>query len=153
MEASLARASATEEEARGQGDQEPDWLTGLRAHEATSQRRLANRILMLVALRPAVGAIVRLNAKARVIEGYGCSFVVDANTASVWGPHFRGQEGQPCCYAYTRAATSRETVALEAQEAACEAERVRLLRMGRARWVGRGYAVAHPHPSAHRHQS
>ncbi|GMA79917.1 hypothetical protein GCM10025880_63340 [Methylorubrum aminovorans] len=141
------------DEARGQGDQEPDWLTDLRAHEATSQMRLANRILMLVALRPAVGAIVRLNAKARVIEGYGCSFVVDANTESVWGPHFRGQEGQPCCYAYTRAAMSRETVVLEVQEAAREAERIRLLHIGRARSVGRGYAVAHPHPSAHRHQS
>ncbi|MGN7126762.1 hypothetical protein [Methylorubrum thiocyanatum] len=135
MEEALARANAAAATARERGADEG-------AREAAAQARRANRILMLLVLRPVAGALVRIGVEARVIEGYGRTFLLDQNTARVWGPHLQGQEGQPCCYAYTRAASPSEAAALEAYEAAREIERARLQLIGRARMAGRRQIAA-----------
>lgn len=152
MEESLAKASAAETVARERGGQALERFADEIAREAVARERRAHRTLVLLALRPAVGAVVRLHAEVRVIEGYGRSFLLDERTATMWSPHFLGQQGQPCCYAYTRGATPGEANALKAQEAAYEAVRARLQLPGRARLAGRGQAAAHLHPLAHRHR-
>ncbi|WP_264051541.1 hypothetical protein [Methylobacterium flocculans] len=144
MEESLARAAAAAARERGVDEE---------AREAAARARRAGRVLMLLALRPVSGSLVRIGAEARVIDGFGRTFLLDPKTASVWGPHLHGQEGRPCCYAYTRAASPREAAVLKTQEAAHEAVRARLQLLGRARLAGRGQAAAHLHPSAHRHRS
>jgi hypothetical protein len=97
---------------------------------------------MLLALRPVVGTLVRIGAEVRVIEGFGRTFLLDPKTAGAWAPGFHGQEGQPCCYAYTRAASHRQAAALAAQEAAREIQWTRLQLLDRARLNGHRRAAA-----------
>ncbi|KMO44968.1 hypothetical protein VQ03_00320 [Methylobacterium tarhaniae] len=125
MEESLARASA--------GAAAPEQGADEGAIVAAAHERRAGRVLMLFALRPVARSVVRVAADARVIEGYGRTFLLDAKTASVSAPHLSREVGRPCCYAYIRAATPDETAVLEKYEAFIETERSRLRGLGRVR--------------------
>ena len=126
MEEFLARATAAAAAAREQGVDE-----GTR--EAVAQARRAGRVLMLLALRPAPGTMMRIGDEVRVIEGFGRPFLLDLSSARRWAPHLRWKVGQPCCYAYTRAPSPGEAAALTTYETTLAAERARLQALSQAR--------------------
>jgi hypothetical protein len=85
---------------------------------AAHAKAVSKRVLFPVSRGPAINKPTRLNGRPVVFTGTGKEFRIDEDSASVYGHHLLGHEGDRGAYWYYRDATPEEVAQLEASEAA-----------------------------------